>query len=139
MSKNKVLVAGSRTFKNFTLLKDKLDLYLSKLSNIEIVQGEAKGADTLAYTYAYQKNIPCKGFPAPWDAIEGKPEKEIGMRRDGVKYWKKAGPFRNEQMAQYVGEGGYAVIFWNGKSSGTKDMIERCKKHKIKNKIVLYE
>lgn len=41
------------------------------------------------------------------------------------KYGNAAGPMRNEEMAKYA-DG--LIVFWNGKSSGTKNMIECAKR-----------
>lgn len=50
----KVIIAGSRSFNNYKLLKEKMDFFLkNKIDknrpyfNIEIVSGTARGADTL--------------------------------------------------------------------------------------------
>ena len=42
------------------------------------------------------------------------------------KYGKRAGPKRNEMMAQSCD---YAICFWDGKSKGTKSMIEFARKY----------
>jgi hypothetical protein len=49
---------------------------------------------------------------------------EIGQNSFGKKYWKRAGAFRNQQMADYAD----ALIAITNGSSGTADMIERAKK-----------
>lgn len=57
--------------------------------------------------YSEAKRIPLKKFPAEWD-----------------KYYKAAGPIRNQKMAEYANA---LIAVWDGKSTGTKDMIERAK------------
>ena len=57
-------------------------------------------------------------FPADWD-----------------KYGKAAGFIRNEQMAQNADA---LVVFWDGKSRGTKNMIELAAKYKLKVRIKKY-
>ena len=42
---------------------------------------------------------------------------------------KSAGPIRNEKMAEYSDN---LVIFWGGKSIGSKSMIRLAKKHDLK-------
>ena len=115
MSKKlKVIIAGSRSFTNYRLLKKKVDNILSNIEgDVEIVSGTAEGADQLGEKYARINKIPVKQFPAPWDDIEGKPEWQIGERKDGSKYWKGAGHFRNEQMAKYADA---AILFWSNGS-----------------------
>lgn len=49
----KIIVAGSRTFNNYLLLKEILDNL--DITITEIVCGEARGADLLGKKYAYEK------------------------------------------------------------------------------------
>jgi len=119
----RVIVAGSRTFYDYELLKSKLDKFLSNIKvPIEIVSGRAKGADQLGERYADERGYKVKMFPAQW-----------------TKYHRKAGPIRNEQMAQYVSPDGACVVFWDGISSGSEHMIETAKTYKLKLRIVQYE
>ena len=116
----KVIIAGSRDFDNYRMLKKKVDSILSNIEgDVEIVSGTAKGADELGEKYARINKIPVKQFPAPWEDIEGKPEWQIGERKDGKKYWKGAGHFRNEEMAKYADA---AILFSVNGSPGTANM-----------------
>ncbi len=120
--KHKVIVAGSRTFSDYDTLKRVLDYYFVDLdhNDIEIICGCAKGADLLGKKYSNEVlNKPSKDFPAPWNEIENKPSSEIRINKFGKKYWTKAGPFRNKQMGEY---GNWLILFWDGKSSGSKNM-----------------
>lgn len=45
---------------------------------------------------------------------------------DWKKYGKRAGPIRNEQMALI---GDYIICFWDGKSKGTRSMIDSVEKN----------
>ncbi|MFD1444284.1 hypothetical protein [Thermoactinomyces vulgaris] len=45
------------------------------------------------------------------------------------KYGKKAGPLRNAKMAENADA---LVAFWDGKSRGTKDMIETAKRRGLR-------
>ena len=112
----KVIVAGSRTFNNYTLMKNKLDFYLKNLKEVEIVSGTAYGADKLGEKYAKEHNLPVKQFPANWNL-----------------YGKSAGYKRNEEMAKYADA---CVVFWDGVSRGTKLMIDLAKKYNIPLRIV---
>lgn len=103
--KVKMIIAGSRTFQNYPFLCQHMDNFRHMIK--EVVCGEAKGADTLGYTYAYDNDIPVRCFPADWE-----------------KYGNAAGYVRNKQMAEYADK---AVVFWDGVSPGTKDMIEQMK------------
>ena len=113
----KVIVAGSRNFKDYKLLKDTLDILLSINKDIEIISGGAKGADFLGEKFANENNLKLTLFPADWSLD------------------KKAGYIRNKQMAEY---GDSLVAFWDGKSKGTKMMIDLAKNLNLKMKIIMY-
>lgn len=110
----KVIVAGSRHFTNYGLLRKKLDFYLRKCKRIEIVSGTAKGSDSLGERYAITNSLSLKRFPAKWN-----------------KHGKKAGYIRNRQMARYADA---CIIFWDGKSSGSKHMIEVAKQYNLQTR-----
>ncbi len=115
----KVIVAGGREFRDYGLLCRELDRLLANKTDIEIVSGkEPNGADRLGEDYAKQKGYPVTQFPANW-----------------LKYGKSAGPIRNEEMAIYADA---CVCFWDGKSRGTKSMINLAGKHGIALRIVRY-
>ena len=109
--KRRAIVAGSRTFNDYALLEKTLDgIYPQR--GIEIISGCARGADWLGERYAAEKGIPFRRFPAEWD-------------NEGC----GAGYRRNERMAENADE---LVAFWDGKSPGTKHMIEIAEKRGLK-------
>ena len=64
----KVIVAGSRDFKDYALLKEFLDkLVIFRSDFTEIVSGTASGADKLGERYAQEHNLAIKRFPADWE------------------------------------------------------------------------
>ena len=79
----KVIVAGSRGFSDYALLKRKLDRMLSQQSVVTIVSGTARGADRLGERYAEEHGHNVERYPAQWDV-----------------FGKSAGYRRNEQMAK---------------------------------------
>lgn len=111
----KVIIAGSRSFNNYSKLKRVMDT----ISALEIVCGEARGADSLGRRYAEENGIPIKSFPAQWD-----------------KYGKAAGIIRNHEMGDYAD---YLVAFWDGQSRGTKDMINYMKALGKHGRVELFE
>ena len=127
----KVIIAGSRKFNDYKLLETKCNNILSDIKDeIIIVSGCCeKGADKLGEKYAQKRGYYVIECPAPWDDIEGKPAKEIGINSRGQKYWKKAGHYRNELMAQ---EADALIAFNLNNSVGTQDMIRRAKAHGLK-------
>lgn len=132
----KVIIAGGRDFKDYRRLKSYCKHVLQNQSNVEVVSGTADGADSLGEDFAIEFKLGLKSFPAHWNDIEGKPENQIGTRRDGKKYWKVAGHVRNTQMADYADA---LIAFWDGKSTGTKNMIDTAKKKGLKVLVYRYE
>ena len=114
----KVIIAGARTFNDYNLLCQKCNHALSLQSEIEIVSGTANGADKLGERYAIEKGYPIRQFPADWD-----------------KFGKGAGYRRNEEMAKYADA---LIAFWDGKSKGTKHMIDLAKSYKLKVKVIIF-
>lgn len=104
----KVIIAGSRhmPFSKYDLIQKAITL--SGFNVEEVVCGQAPGADTYGAKWAYTNKIPIKNFPAEWS-----------------KYGKKAGPIRNQQMADYADA--LIVFIWNG-SRGSQDMLSRMQK-----------
>lgn len=120
ITKYKVIVAGCRDFADYELLKEKCDFYLQnkKPENIVIVSGHASGADALGERYAQERGCELETFPADWKA-------------NG----RAAGPIRNAKMASVAHT---LIAFWNGKSRGTKNMIDTAKKHNLQVAVVRY-
>lgn len=123
----RIIVAGGRDFNNYGLLKLTLKEYIERLeivdlSQVTIVSGAAKGADTLGEHFAYDYGIDIRRFPAKWD--------EFG---------KSAGIIRNCEMCNYAGQAaGVLFAFWDGKSRETKHMITIAKKRGLEVHIVEY-
>lgn len=117
----KVLVAGTRTFADQRLMRDRLDLATFWFSDVALVSGGAKGADRLAEAWAYKHRYTVVQFIPDWDA-----------------HGKAAGPIRNQEMVEYVKDGGFGLFFWDGRSPGTADCIERCKRAGVKHRVFRY-
>ncbi len=113
----KYIVAGGRDFKDRGLMCNVLDMLLAE--DDTVITGMAKGADTLAWDIAMDWHYNLIEFPADWD-----------------KHGKSAGPIRNHQMAL---EGDALIAFWDGKSKGTKHMIEEAHKARLETHVYYYE
>lgn len=98
----KIAIIGSRN-----IFVDNLGQYLPE-NTTEIVSGGAKGVDSCAKEYAESNKIKLKEFL---------PEYE--------KFGKGAPLKRNIQIIEYADE---VLAFWDGKSRGTKFVIDTCKK-----------
>ena len=101
----KLIVAGSRSFNDYDLLKRKLDHLLANkdLATVHIVSGTARGADQLGERYAKERGCQLDLFPANW-----------------ARYGRSAGYERNARMASHADA---LVAFWDGSSPGTRNMI----------------
>jgi hypothetical protein len=134
---NKLIIAGGRKFNNYKLLSKEVKKFVvdHKLKPLTIISGKASGADSLGEKFAEEYNIPVIEKPANWDDIEGRPKKEIGQARYGKPYWKLAGLIRNEEMAK---EATHCICFWDGKSTGTKDMIKLADEYDLIYHVVNY-
>lgn len=135
----KVIIAGGRDFNDFDKLIKFCDKVLKdKRPNIQIVSGKANGADTLGESYANIRGFSVKEFYAPWNDIKDKPEHQIGVRKNGSKYWKIAGPVRNGWMSEYSDA---LIAFWNGneKNSGTFNMITQAKNKGLLVRVCKYK
>lgn len=120
MSKYKVIIAGSRDFEDYYLLRDSVKEFLKgkRPSEVEIVSGAAKGADRLGEVFAMDNGIDVKRFPADWNSLG-----------------RSAGPIRNAKMAEYADA---CIVFWDGKSRGTEGMIKLAKSKELDTNIIIY-
>ena len=106
---SRVIIAGGRDFDDYEYMSTKLN-ELFKVQNvfnnkaIKIISGMAKGADTLGIRYADEHKLTKILFPANWTG-----------------YHRIAGFLRNNDMLSIAT---HLIAFWNGKSNGTKHMIE---------------
>lgn len=116
----KVIIAGGREFDDYPLLEKTMDNLLSNTrTDIIVVCGMARGADSLGEKYAKSRGYQIDYFPANWNL-----------------YGKKAGYIRNEQMAKNADA---LVAFWDGQSKGTKHMINLAYKYNLKVRIKRYD
>ena len=106
----RVVVAGCRDYTNYEEAKEYIDSCLSNIckeNTVIIVSGGAKGADSLGERYARENGLEIERYPADWEA-----------------FGRSAGPRRNRQMAEICD---CVICFWDGKSKGTKSMIDCAK------------
>lgn len=106
----KVVIAGGRDFFDIGLMLEYVDRCLQgkvETHNIRIISGTANGADKTGEIYASARGHKVIHMPAQWDT-----------------YGKSAGYKRNVQMAEAADA---VICFWDGKSRGTKHMIDIAK------------
>lgn len=118
----RVIVAGGRDFDDYELLQQSLGAILSNskyaFNSFTIVSGGAKGADFLGERYAKENDFKLETYPAKWE-----------------EHGKSAGPIRNKMMAQ-VSQ--IAVVFWDGESKGSRNMINNALEHGLELHVIRY-
>lgn len=130
----KVIIAGGRDYADYKTVCKVCDHMLqNQTDDLEIVSGACSsgkhtftradgtkvyGADGLGERYAAERNYAIKHFPADWNQFK-----------------RAAGFKRNVQMAEYADA---LIAFWDGKSPGTKNMIELATKRDFKIKVHNY-
>lgn len=107
----KIAIIGSRNIE-----PENLGDYLPKEVS-EIVSGAARGVDTKARDYAVEHNIKLTEFLPEYN-----------------KYKRGAPLKRNIQICEYANR---VLAFWDGKSRGTKFVIDYCKNNNIPIEIIL--
>lgn len=119
----KLAVIGSRFFKN----KSRMYFELNEIRKVwkveEIVSGEGGEADRMAKEYAIESKIKYTAFPADWSDLAE--PCFIKVNANGEKYNALAGFKRNTKISEYSDA---VMAFWDGKSPGTKDTIDKFKK-----------
>ena len=107
-----VLVTGGREYANKRTVNLQLGItrqhFFNEGRRMVIVQGGARGADSLAKAWCDSLNQPCFSIPAEW-----------------ATYQQSAGAIRNQQMLDWIDF--ECVIAFPG-GNGTADMIERAKR-----------
>ena len=117
----KLIVSGSRSITNYELIST----VLNSMKDVEcIIEGGAKGIDSLAKKWALENDIKCIEVPAKWNDMSPPVKKKFN--RYGKEYNALAGFKRNEEMVKL---GDMLLAFWDGHSPGTRHMIEITKNH----------
>ena len=107
----RVLICGSRDYTNRLLITERL-CALQDEGYDTLIEGEARGADTIAKLAGEALGMTILPFPANWD-----------------KYGKRAGYLRNQQMLD-EGHPDLVVAFYSrpAKSRGTQMMVDIARK-----------
>ena len=111
MTDYRVIIAGSRSFNDYELLREQcLSILQEKMRThrVIIVSGHARGADSLGERFANEFRLPFELHPAKWRLLG-----------------KAAGMVRNAEMAKCSDA---LIAFWDGESRGTRHMISFARK-----------
>lgn len=123
----RIIIAGSRGFNDYDFLENKVIKILKELrpgKALKIISGTANGADKMGERFAFKYGIDVKRLPAQWDT-----------------YGKRAGYVRNNLMAEYAMSDncrGVLIAFWDGKSKGTKMMIDIAERKCLEVFVIVY-
>lgn len=118
----RLLVAGSRTILDQTLVDEVLELVLFGYDKEIIgISGMALGVDKLAWNWFKTNNIPCIELPAKWNNSDGSTNKRAGFER-------------NSKMSNIADK---AIFIWDGMSRGTLDMMKKIKKENIMKLVIV--
>jgi hypothetical protein len=128
----KVIIAGSRSIKDLNHVIDACEA--SGFDITHVIEGGAKGVDRLGRQYAQMNLIPFTTMNADWKDLTV-PNCLVRQNRYG-KYNALAGHNRNGDMAK-VAEALIAV--WDGKSTGTRDMINRMKAPSMDKPVFIWD
>lgn len=118
-----IVIAGGRDFTDYSYLLDSILTYLNSNyvldpSDVTVITGGAKGADACGERFAADCMTYLKKFPAEWD-----------------KYGKSAGYRLNVEMADNAD---LVIVFWDGKSRGSKHMIDIAESKSVPVKVFNY-
>lgn len=126
MKELRVIIAGSRDFNDYKLLKKSAIEIITKKTMLpdltRIISGGARGADTLGERFANEMGLEISRFIPDLDGLG-----------------KRAGYVRNAEMAKFAVEDdndGMLIAFWDGKSRGTKHMIDLAKRYGLEVHVV---
>ena len=133
----KVAIVGGRKFADQAHMTEVMDKALSAKvldgCKIIIVSGRAKGADLMGEVYAKSRGYEIEEHTPDWKDLTAIPCR-IGKNQYG-EYNALAGHNRNQKMRDSADA---VVAFWDGKSKGTKEMIEESKKQNLFVKVYYY-
>ena len=107
----KLAVIGGRNFNDKEKAYDEINKIRESYCIDTIVSGCARGADQIGIDYAEDHDLQIIRHPADWE-----------------KYGRAAGMIRNSYI---IRDSDLVIAFWNGRSPGTKDSINKAKKKKI--------
>jgi len=125
----RLIIAGGRDFTDYQALKVAMrmfgDDHFVMFDQITVICGMARGADLLGLEWANEFGAGLVKMPAWWRGENG-----------NGPYNRGAGHQRNERMAQTAT---HLLAFWNGVSTGTKNMINLGEKYKLNGKVIRYD
>ena len=121
---HRIVIAGSKTFKDYDLLKTTIEKYVENFEkeDVEFITSTTEGADQFGENWALENKYEIKIFYADYDT-----------------YGKNAENRCNVDMVRYAAEeDGMLIAFWDGESGGTKNIINTAMQHGLDLNIVRF-
>ena len=123
----KVIIAGSRNITQLKYVEEAMFKSNAYKMVTEVVSGGARGVDSLAIDWAKKHKVKYTVKKAEWNKLDV-PGAVIEIHHNddsqdlAYRYYNsRAGLQRNEEMGRYADA---LVAIWDGKSPGTKHMID---------------
>jgi YspA, cpYpsA-related SLOG family len=113
----RILVCGSRRWKDRNAIIYRLADISPPLDEVVIVHGNAGGADRIAHQEAQKLGLLVEPHPADWE-----------------RYGKRAGFIRNVEMLESGID--LVIAFWDGASRGTQHTMDEAAKREIPVEVI---
>lgn len=107
----RIIVCGGRDYNDKDAVWGALEALRKVYKSFTVIQGGARGADSLAASWANSQGVPSETYPADWN-----------------KHGKAAGPIRNREM---LAAGADLVLAFKG-GRGTADMVRAARAANVK-------
>jgi hypothetical protein len=104
----KTIIAGSRWVTDVLPVHSAIEL--SGFNITEVVSGCARGVDAIGEMWAAYWGVPVKPFPAAWRDKDGATDMQAGRKRNSA-----------------------LIAVWDGRSHGTKHMIDQANYYGLKH------
>ena len=117
----RIIICGSRRWNDRQAIAQWLNEFVVergyRFPDPVIVHGGARGADRLAEEEAGKAGLLTEAHPADWE-----------------RHGKRAGLIRNEEMAALGAD--LCIAFWDGRSTGTRHMLDTARRHGIPTEVI---
>ena len=139
----RLIIAGSRGFTDYQMFTNTTLSVMQSLGwdptrpaeGVVIIQGEAKGPDTMAREFAIEYGVPFESYPADWEDVTA-PGAVLKVNRLGRQYNAAAGQQRNGRMAE---TGTHLLLFWDGRSKGSDNMFKQARANALDYLVILVD
>lgn len=146
--KHRIVVFGSRNFTDYAMFSENMfkyledcgikkgeAIFLSGMANMDKPDEKDRiGADAFIVRWCIEHGYPWTEHPADWSDVSS--SSAVVRYKKGRPYNLLAGFWRNEEMAELCNRG---ITFYDGASTGTKDMIARLEKRQHPVRCILYQ